>query len=110
WQALDRRDGYQLSASKRFLPLGQQLLDHPRVLHPSQPLVQSLVLVAEALVVETQKVQDRGMEVADVHRVLDDVVREIVGFTVNGARPGAAAGQPHSKAARMMVAAVVLLG
>ena len=50
------------------------------------------------------------MEVVDRKRVLDDVVAELVGLAVDLAALGAAAGHPHREAARVVVAAVVLLG
>ena len=64
--------------------------------------------VGEALVVEAEQLQHRRMEVADVNRILDDVVGEVVGLAVGLATPGTAAGHPHREAARMVVAAVVL--
>ena len=56
------------------------------------------------------QVQDRGVEVGDVERVLDDVVTEVVGLAVDLAAFGAAAGHPHGEAARVVIAAVVFLG
>ena len=40
----------------------------------------------------------------------DDVVAEVVGLAVDDAALDAAAGQPHAEVARVMVAAVVVLG
>ena len=57
--------------------------------------------------VEAQELQDRGVEVADVDGVFDDVVGEVVGFAVDRAAFDAAAGHPHGEAAGVMVAAVV---
>lgn len=54
--------------------------------------------------------QDGGVEVADMKRVFDDVVREVVGFSVDGAAFGAAAGHPHGEATRVVVATVVFPG
>ena len=65
--------------------LRQQLLDHLRRLDAGQPLVEALVPDAEPLVVEAEQVQHRGVEVADVDRVLDDVVGEVVGLAVDRA-------------------------
>ena len=42
--------------------------------------------------------------------ILDDVVAEVVGLAVDRAALRAAAGHPHGEAARVMVAAVVLVG
>ena len=51
-----------------------QFLDHLRRLDAGQPLVEALVAVRESFVIEAQQVQHRGVEIADVHRVFDDVV------------------------------------
>ena len=40
------------------------------------------VAVGEAFVVEAEQVQDRGLQVVDVDRVLDDVEAEVVGAAV----------------------------
>src|SRR5919108_6384854 len=87
----------------------QQFLHHAGLLDACQALIQSLIAHREPAVVEAQQMQDRGMEVADVHGVLDDVVGEIVGLAVDRSGPGAAAGHPHGEAARVMIAAVVLM-
>jgi len=59
-------------------------------------------------VLEAEEVQDGGVQVADVHRIFNDVVAEVVGLTVNCAALDPAAGQPHRETARMMVAPVVV--
>ena len=56
-------------------------------LDAGQPLVEALELEREPLVVDAQAVQDRGVQVVDVDRVLDDVVAEVVGLAVDDARP-----------------------
>ena len=48
--------------------------------------------------VDAQAVQDRGVQVVDVDRVLDDVVAEVVGLAVDDARLDAAAGEPDGEA------------
>src|SRR5439155_19826765 len=55
-----------------------------------------------------QAVQDRGVQVMHVNRILGDVVREIVGRSVSHAAADAATGEPDREAARMMVSAVVV--
>ena len=57
--------------------------------------------------VDPQQVQDRGVQVEDLDRVLDDVVGEVVGLAQGHARLDAAAGHPDREAARVVVAAVV---
>ena len=59
------------------------------LLDPGQPDVEALELVRQPLVVDPQAVQDRGVQVVDVDRVLDHVVAEVVGLAVLDARPDA---------------------
>ena len=68
-----------------------------------------MILVREAFVVVAEEVEDRGVEVVDRKRVLDDVVTEFVGLAVDLAALGAAAGHPHREAAWVVVATVVIL-
>ena len=58
-----------------------------------QPVIAALVTEREALVVEPQAVEDRGVYVVDMHGVLDDVVTEIVGGAVAEAAANSAARQ-----------------
>ena len=60
--------------SIHFASSGQQLLDHAGRLDAGQALVEPLVAVSEPPMVEPQELQHGGVEVADVHGVLDDVV------------------------------------
>jgi hypothetical protein len=53
---------------------GHQLRDHARRLDAGQALVETLIAVCESLMVETQKLQNGGVEVADVDGILDDVI------------------------------------
>ena len=63
---------------------------------PVSRMSQALELERQPLVVDAQAVQDRGVQVVDVDRVLDDVVAEVVGLAVDDARLDAAAGHPHA--------------
>ena len=67
--------------------------------------VEPAELVGESRVVDPQAVQDRRVQIAQVDRILDDVVAEVVGLAVFDARLHAGAGQPDGEAAAMMVAA-----
>ena len=60
--------------------------------------------------VDAHEVEDRGVELAEVDRVLHDVVAEVVSLAVRDARLHAGTGHPHGKAAWVVVAAVVGLG
>ena len=95
--------------------------------HVGQPEVSPLVPVCQPFVVDAEQMQDRRIEVVDVHRAgsplflaglrvhgfavfVSDVVTVVVGPTVGDARLDAASGHPRCEAARVMVAAVVFSG
>ena len=58
--------------------------------------------------IETELVEDRRVEVADVDGVFDDVVGEIIGLAVAEAGFHAGAGHPHAEAAWVVVAAIIV--
>ena len=60
-----------------------------------QSEVAALVAVGEALVVDAELVQDRGMQVMDVDDVLGGMIAKFVGRAVRDAGLDAAAGEPH---------------
>ena len=64
----------------RLVPPGKhrsaQEVLHDRPVHIGQPMVPPLVLERQLGVVNPQAVQNRGVQVVDVHRVLGDVVTE----------------------------------
>src|SRR5690348_6180544 len=70
----------------------------------------SLKFVSEFRVVHSQTAQNRGVQVMDIHWVLDDVVAVVVGFAVSLAAFDSAAGHPNREAARMMIAPIVRFG
>ena len=69
----------------RTLHLRQNLRHHIPA-DVRQPEMAALELVGQLLVVDAQAVQDRGVQVVDVDRVVDDVVAEVVGLAVGDAR------------------------
>src|SRR6266540_1420463 len=68
--------------------------------------VASAVVVGELLVVEAHQVQDRRVQVMDVHAVLDGGDAELIGGAVNVATLDAASGQPHREAGAVVIAAL----
>jgi hypothetical protein len=108
-QPFDIRDYTAAIQATESSASGEQLLDHLRLLDAGQLAVEALEAVGEALVVEAEQVQHRGVEVADVHGILDDVVGEVVGLAVDRPAFHAAAGHPHREAARVVIAPVVLV-
>ena len=61
----------------------------------------------ETLMVDPEKMQDRRLKVPDVHWILDDIVGKIVSLTVDHAPFDATTCHPESKAAWMVVAAII---
>jgi len=53
-----------------------------RLHHPGEPLLQAAEAKGEAGLIDAEEVQEGGVEVADVHGVLDYVVGVVVGVTV----------------------------
>src|SRR5450755_656909 len=70
-------------------------------------LIQALILVSEPLVIYTELVQQCGLEIANVYRVSNHVVRKLVGLAVNDTALDATTSHPEAEAARMVVTAVV---
>ena len=74
----------------RILPrsgLGLQQLLHHLARHVGQAEIAALEAVGQLQVVEAEQVQDRGVEVVDVDRVLDDVPADVVGLADRPGRP-----------------------
>src|SRR5204863_6233 len=62
------------------------------------------VAEGQLLVVETQEMHDRRLQVVDVDGVLGDVETQLIGRPMGDARPDAAAGHPHGEGLWMMIA------
>ena len=69
-------------------------------MHVGQAEVAALILVGQLRMVDAQAVQNRGVQVVNVNRVLDDVVAKSSVFAVASRRLDPAAGHPHREAAR----------
>ena len=91
----------------RLNPSGQKIVENVRFLHACEPDVESLVFYREALVVDAEQVQQRCIEVANVNRLVDNIVAEVVGFAVNGSALHSGSGHPDTEATRVVVATVV---
>lgn len=59
---------------------GDEVMDHLGRHHSSQFLIETLKLEGQPVVIEAELVQHRRVEVADMDRIFDDVVGEVVGF------------------------------
>ena len=65
--------------NREFLPADRL---HNLPVHVGQSEMPALKFEGQPLVVDTQALQDRGVQVADMNRILDDIVAEIVGGAV----------------------------
>ena len=94
-------------------------------MHIGQPEAPSLILVRQPFVIQSEQMQDRRLQIVDVDRsrrerrlirtdrlamLVGDVIAVVIGAPVGEAALDAAAGQPDREAARMVVAAVAVLG
>src|SRR5262245_55404235 len=84
--------------------LCQELL-HQTAADVGQAEIAPLKPVGELRVVEPHQVEDRGMQVVHVHRVLNHVVAEFVRRADRDPFPDSCACQPHREGAGVMVAA-----
>ncbi len=89
--------------------LGEECADDFAV-NIGQPIITPLEAVGEACVIETEEMHRGGIEVVDMHGILDDVVAEIIGFAVDMASADAASGHENAEASRVMVSTVVVAG
>jgi hypothetical protein len=78
------------------------------VFDAGQAEVEAGVAVGEAFVIEAHQVQDRGVEVAHVDRLVDGIHADLVGRAVDDASASRPSGQPGTEARRMMLAAFVV--
>ena len=83
----------------------QNIIDHLAV-HVREAEVSALEHVSEPFVVDAELREDRGLQVVNMHLVLDDVESEIVGLAVGEAGLGAAAGQPDREAIGVMLSLI----
>ena len=75
-----------------------------------EPVVAALVAHGEAGVVQTQQVENGGVEVVDMHRVRDDIVGKVIRLADDRAALDPAAGEPEREAARVMITPVIRRG
>ena len=85
--------------------LREYFTNNTRWLHTDEALVEALKFVREPQRVEAELVQNRGMQIMDVHAILGDVETEVIAFADGNAGLDAAAGHPDRKGSGVMVAA-----
>src|SRR5581483_4917575 len=72
-----------------------------------KPEVPARMAVGEPCMIEPQAMQNRCLEIMDVHFIFDNIEAEVVGFTDRLAALYSAAGHPHTKCQRMMIASFI---
>src|SRR5262245_44578933 len=85
--------------------LGDDFFNWRRMLDADEFLVEPSEEVAEGVGIEAELVEDGGMQAFDVHRLVDRDAADFVGLADAHAPLNAAAGHPHRKAHRVVVAA-----
>lgn len=87
---------------------GQNLFNDLAV-NVGQAEITSLETVGQTLVVDSQAMQDRCVQVMNVHGLVRDIIAEIVRLSMNHTRLDATAREPHSEIPWMVVATVIVL-
>ena len=64
---------------------------------------------AELFMVDAEQVKQGGLEVSNVHRVANDIVGEVIRFSVDYAPFDTSSRHPQAETARVMVPSVGLL-
>ena len=84
--------------------LAQNLFDHVSRFYACEALVEAAVLVGEGFVIDAKVVKNRGVDVADVRSVFDDVISPFIGLPIIVAAFDAASGHPDAEAALVVIA------
>ena len=77
---------------------------------PGKALVEALELEGKPSMVDAEAVEDGGVEIVDMDRILGDVVAEVVGFAVGDSALDTATGHPHAEVSGVVVPAIGLCG
>src|SRR3569623_1325045 len=86
--------------------LNQQLLHHACFIHVGQRFGAVAVLKDELAMVETDEVQNGGLQVAHTYAIDGGGISKFVGSSINHAAANAAARHPNGKGVAIVVAAV----
>ena len=84
------------------------LLDYP-AMNKSEPFSSAEVGIAEFVLVETELVQDRGVDVAQMTAILDRTQADGVRGADDGSALDASTGEPHREAEIMVIASSAAL-
>lgn len=86
--------------------LGEDLLDQVSV-DIGQTIVAALESEGQAGVIESEQMQDRGVEVVDMDWVLDSVEPKVIGFAVDPAFFQSTAGHPNAEGSVVVVSTII---
>ena len=108
---MSRHDEHASDCCRHFLPLensgSRQEFVEDVAVHISQAIVASLEAIGKAAVVHAELVQESRVQVVDVHGITDNIEAEVVSLPVDCAGANTAAGEPHGKAASVMITSVI---
>ena len=95
-------------------PLGFKMLSGDDLINEmtfdiSQSKTSTLVFKGKTLVVNSEQMQNRGMQIMNMHRVFRDIVAVLVGPTVAESRLNSTSSHPNRKATRVVISAKVIL-
>ena len=76
-------------------------------MHVGQPVVAALELERQTMMVNSQAMQDRGVQVVHMDGIASDVVAVIVGLTMCHPATNSSPCHPDRETARMVIAAIV---
>ena len=84
--------------------LSQQFLHRMMLFDAGELEVQAAEAERQTMMINAQAMQDRGLHVTDMNRAIDNIKTKFVGRAERDTGPDAAAGEPHGKGLRMMIA------
>lgn len=87
-----------------------EYLRHHSPFHIRQPKIATAIAECQSLVVQSQQVQNRGMQIMDMHLIAGGVETEVIGGAVTEPCFHSAAGHPIRERMRIVVASIVSLG
>ena len=93
----------------RLVRLCQDILDDLAV-HISQAEIASLMPECQLLVINAQAMQDRGIKIMDMNRILGHVIAKIIGLAINDSRLNTATRHPLGVTTGVMIASVIRFG
>ena len=77
--------------------------------YAGEPFVESVMVINQLLVIQSQKVQDRGMEIVDTDTVFHGLVTDLVGSSINRTALDSTPRHPHAETSRTMIATRIAL-